>query len=198
MRFPDKAKYLLIGTALTTMPFLAFSAVSTDTLRQQIRSDKQAFVAERQAKREEFRNQMQSRIEAMKKHFGEVRANRIEQFFGKMAVKMEGAIDRLNKHADNIEAYLDKLSAQGKDVSVFKTKLEDARAKIKKAETALQDAKTKFSSMALSADPKKSFKDVKDMISQVTSNIKDARKALIDIITSVKGLSEKATSTEAQ
>lgn len=203
------AKKLIIGWTLALMPFLAYAATTTNVLRQQIKTERQeikeeaqtkrkALIADTQSRREDFKNKIQLRVDELKKHFGEVRAKRIEQFFDNMVEKMENAVDQLNKSDDRTSRYLDKLSARGKDVGVYEANLDAARLKIVEAQTALENAKTKFSDMALSANPKEKFKEVKNLIQIAVQKIKSAHKSLIEVVRSVKGLSDRAATTTSQ
>ena len=157
-------------------------------LEAEMKTKRDALMQEMKMKRQTFEQEKQQRIDALKKKLGDERAKKIEQFFNNMVKKFEAAIDRLNKLADRIDALLNKAAAAGKDVSAQKTALQAARVKITAVETALGDAKTQFGAMAKSADPKTAFQKVKELVRGVEQKIKDAHSALVNVVSSTKGL----------
>lgn len=171
-----------------------------DALMQEAKQKRDAVMKAAKTKREAFKDEAKQRVETMKKKLGEERAKRIEQFFNQMVKKFENAIDRLNNLADRIESRLKKTEDAGNDVSKPRDLLKVARDKITAVETALSDAKAKFADMAKSENPKAAFEKVKELVKGVAQKVKEAHKALVDVITSIKGLrlGDKATSTESR
>ena len=203
MKLAKISKKLLLGLALSMLPFFTFAATFANqpTVRQvraEIQEKRAEMRAEIKEKRETFQNEAKDRVEAFKKHFGEARAKRIEGFFNNMVRKFGNAIDRLDALADRIKNHLDKLADQGKDTAELNLKLDVAKNKITDAENSLSDAKAKFDAMSLSADHKQSFKDVKILVQSVAKKAKEAHVALVDIINSMKVASDKATTTPTQ
>lgn len=145
--------------------------------------------------RVEFRMHAKERKEALKKHVGEIRAKRIEDFFNHMIERMEAAIDRFEKLGDRIENRLDKIAAEGKNVAEQRTLLEKARVSITVAQTSLDEAKIQFSKMASSTAPREEFAKVKNVIQNVHAKIKEAHAALVDVINSIKRGRLDVTST---
>src|SRR3989344_6817228 len=166
-------------------------------IQQEAKQNREVLMQEFKAKRETFKTDAQKRVDALKKKEGEERAKRIEQFFNQMVRKFENAIDRLNNLADRIESRLTKTEAAGNDVSKQRDLLKAARDKISAVETALSDAKAQFAAMAKSENPKVAFEKVKELVRGVAQKVKDADKALVDVVTAVKGLrlGRGATST---
>src|SRR3990167_363567 len=166
-------------------------------LQQEAKQKREALMQEIRARRENFKAEAQKRIDALKKKVGEERAKRIDQFFNQMVKKFENAIDRLNNLADRIESRLNKTEATGNDVSKQWDLLKAARDKIVTVEAALGDSKAQFEAMALSENPRSAFQQVKELIRGVADKIKDAHKALVDVVKSIKGLrlGSEATST---
>ena len=213
-----KVKIALITGALAVavFPLLALGETITPTnarkaltqelrqkqqaLQQEAKQKRNALAQEAKTKREAFKDEAKQRIEAMKKKVGEERAKRIDQFFNQMVKKFENAIDRLNSLADRIESRLNKSEDAGNDVSKIRDQLKSARDKISAAETALSDAKAKFKEMANSQNPKEAFKQVKILVQGVAQKMKDAHRALVDVVNSIKGLrlGDKATSTSSR
>jgi hypothetical protein len=138
-------------------------------------------------KREIFKDAKQSRMDAFKERLGELKAGRIEAFFAQMVRRMEAAIDRLEKLADRMATRLDKFEDSGKDVADFRIGLDMARDLLVAAETSLDEAKEAFNDMSLSENYKTAFQEVKRLVRDVAAKIKDAHKALVDVINSIKG-----------
>lgn len=202
MKSMNIRKTLIMGIALSALPFLV-SAAEISSPKKDAKQEVRAEVKERQediraeitAKKESFLETKEERILALKKHFGEVRAKKIEEFFNHMVGKFESAITRLDSIALRLQKYLDRLSGEGKDVVSLKIKLDDAKSMIMTAETGLEEAKLKFGAMATGTDPKKDFKDVKSLFGEVAKKVKAAHAGLVDVINSIKGSSDTGTST---
>lgn len=208
-------KKLFVAGALIALPFFALGETSAtpnarkalnqelqqkqQVLQQEAKQKREVLMRETKAKRETFKDEALKRVEALKKKVGEERAKRIDQFFNQMVKKFENAIDRLNGLADRIESRLNKSETAGNDVSKIREQLKSARDKISAAQTALNDAKTKFKEMANSQNPKEAFKQVKVLVQGVAQKVKDAHRALVDVVNSIKGLrlGDKATSTSS-
>ena len=161
-----------------------------NVLRTEITTERKAFHQAVEDKRKTFRGETNIRREAFQKKVGEIRAERIEDFFAQMAGKIEAAIDRLDQLADRIDSRLDKLADAGKDVTAQAAALAKAREAIAVAEDALNKAKSEFGKMALSEDPKAAFKNVRVLVNDVAQKVRDAHQALVKIINSIKGLSD--------
>lgn len=171
-----------------------------DALLQEAKQKREILKEEAKTKREAFKEEAKQRVEAMRKKLGDGRAKRVEQFFNNMVRKFENAIDRLNNLADRIDSRLKKTEDAGNDVAKQRDLLKVARDKITAVETALSDAKAKFAEMAKSENPKEAFKKVKELARGVAEKVKEAHRALVEVVTSLKGLrvGDKATSTESR
>jgi hypothetical protein len=134
--------------------------------------------------------QTQNRINVAQK-----RANTIRLYFNNMVRKIQAAINRESKLADRIESRLNKFEAAGKDVSALKIKLADARVTIKDAQKYLDDAKAQMETVLKSDNVKQAFQDVKTLIKNATEKVKLTHQKLIDIVNSMKGMSETACKT---
>lgn len=170
-----------------------------DALKERTTAAKQEFEVKRTAARgqaqaevkklrEDFKGKTEARKAEMKKKFGEVRSQRIEQFFAKMTEKFENAIDRLNSMAEKIQARIDAAVANGKDMTKAKADLAVAQTKIDEAEKGLADAKTKYAELGASTDAKKKFAEVKTLVQGVEQKVKDAHAALVRAIANMKGM----------
>lgn len=157
--------------------------------REDIKKERTEVKEQIKEKREAFRDEAKERVEALKKKISEERAKRIEAFFSTMVRKFEAAISRLRDLGDRIDSRLDKFEDAGKDVVALRASLDKARVVIDDAESALDRAKEEFNSFATSDNPQEYFKKVKEVASSVAQKVKDAHKALVDVINSIKGVS---------
>jgi len=204
---------LVIGGAIALAPFFSFAETHAEMRqsiqeerrnlqqniqiqRQELRGKRAELRDEIAKKREAFREEAQKRRDELKKKLGEVKAKRIEQFFTNMGEKFEKAIDRLGSLADRIEDRLNKAETNGKDVAALKAMLVKAREKITAAETALTDAKAKYAeATASNQDFKVAFRKVHELAKGVTSKMREAHGALVDVINSTKGLGTERPAT---
>ena len=145
--------------------------------------------------REDFKTKAEARKVEMKKKFGEMRSQRIEQFFSKMTEKFESAIDRLDRMAEKIQARIDAASANGRDMTNAKADLAIAQTKIDEAEKILVDAKAKYAELGASMDVKKKFAEVKTLVQGVEQEIKNAHGALVRVIANMKGMGTTTATT---
>ena len=114
----------------------------------------------------------------------------------KMQHRLERLIKTQKRLADRIGKRLDKAAANGKDVTALRAKLNDARVLIAQAETELKNATQKIKDLIASGvDPKDILKQAKELNQKVLKAIRAAHEALVDIITSTKGLGGKPTPT---
>jgi len=159
-----------------------------EAFRNEVMEKREALRAELKNRREQFRNEAQKRIDELKKKLGEKRGERIEAFFQKMVEKFEHAIERFKKYADRIAERLDKAESNGKDVAELRVKLSAANDKILEAEMALEDSKAKYAEAVKDPDFKASFAKVREVVHGVLVKVKEAHRALVDVVKSIKGL----------
>lgn len=159
-----------------------------EALRKEMEVKKEALKDEIKKKRESFKDEAKKRREELKKKLGEEKAKRIEAFFQKMVEKFENAVDRLDKLADRISSWLDKAEDNGKDVVALREKLAAAKTKITDVEKALDEAKVKYAEAVKEPDFKVAFKKVKEIVKGVSEKVKQAHRALVDVVNSIKGL----------
>lgn len=170
-----------------------------DVLKQELQQKREAFHEETrvkrdtlhgeiQQKREAFRQEAAARREELKKKLGEKRAENIERFFNKMVEKFAAVIDKLENFADRIGERLDKAAETGRDVASLDEKLESARGKIGEVKTALEDAKVKYAEAVKDPDFRVSFKKVREVVHGVKEKVKEAHRALVEVVSSIKGL----------
>lgn len=161
-----------------------------EAVRVEIKEKREDFRETVKEKRETFKEEAKERVEALKQKVSEEKAKRIEAFFGTMVRKFEAAISRLRMLADRIDSRLDKFEDEGKDVSSLRISLDSARAVIEDTENALDMAKEEFNALVQNEAPQEYFSKVKEVIAGVSQKVRDAHKALVDVINSTKGASQ--------
>jgi len=142
-----------------------------------------------QQKRDDFKQKETARREELKKQLGEQRAANIERFFQRMSANFESAADRLGGLADRLETYLSRLADEGKDISVLQDNLEQARVKVAVAKQSLENSKNDYAKAVESDDFKTAFQNVRSSVEGVKIKMREARQALVDVISSIKGVS---------
>src|SRR3989344_5423080 len=171
-------------------------AEKRDMLKTEVVEKRDALKTEVMQKREvlklEIKNLPKERVKVLKEKVSEERAQKIEAFFGSMVRKFEAAISRLRILADRIDSRLDKLEDKGRDITTLRAALDDARNTIETAEDALDKAKEEFTTFASAENPKEYFEKVKLVVQDVASKVKISHKALVDVINSVKGISDNS------
>lgn len=168
------------------------------TRLREFQAKREALRQELEEKRAQFRDEREKRVEELKKKVGEKRAERIEQFFKKMLEKFDAAIERLKRFADRIEERINRAEANGKDVTEARAKLLTARERIADAEKALEDAKAQYTEAAKDPDFKAAFKKVREIVHGVVVKLKEAHRALVEVITTLKGIGGGEGATEEE
>jgi len=167
-----------------------------EVFHEQVKEKRDVLHNELKEKREKFMAEMKERKEGLKKKLGEKRAERVEQFFQQMVEKFKNAIERFKNFTDRIAERLNKAEENGKDISELRAKLALANEKILEAEKALEDAKTKYSEAVKEPDFKVAFQRVKEIVRGVTEKVKAAHRALVEVVSSLKGLGRGAADQE--
>lgn len=168
-------------------------------MRDELKAKREVMMEQVKMMRQKFQDDTKARREALRNQFGDQRTERIEAFFNKMIGKFQAAIDRLKNLADRISARIDKAAANGKDVTRLRDQLSQAKDKISDAEKALEDAKAKYTEATQEKDFKIAFNKVREVVQGVTEKVKDAHRALVEVVNSIKGLgngSGHATTTK--
>lgn len=153
-----------------------------ETNRQELKSNLEVRGADLRLKLEQERNK--NRLE------------RLTKFWEKAAGRLKNLIGLETKMADKIEARLKKFEDAGKDVGTQRTMLADARVKIAAAQTALDDAITELKKMKEDGKPiAEVLVQARELHKGVVAKIRDAHRALVDVIVSTRGMSVTPTPT---
>lgn len=164
---------------------------------EDLKAKRQAMGAEIRKQREDFMAAAKARRDALKKQLGIERAQRIESFFNQMVGKFEDAIDRLNGVADKIDTRLASSTANASDIAPLRDKLAAARVKITDAQSALTDAKGKYAEAVKNPDFKIAFQQVRTLIAGVAQKVKDAHRALVEVIAAIKAVGARGNNPPA-
>lgn len=175
------------------------NATTTPMMRrdilEQVREKRDQIREEAKTKRDALRDEVKQKREEIKLKVVKEIAERVRKQFDQMIKRFDAAIDRLGKLADRIASRLDKAAENGKDVTLLRAKLDGARVKIAEAQITLDAAVQKFESMLGVDNPREAFKEVQAMMNTVKDKIKAAHAALVDVINSLKGIGNTATTT---
>lgn len=172
-----------------------------EAFRTELKEKREVVKQELKDKREKFKEEEKTRKEELKKKLGEKRGENIEKFFNQMVGKFEETVKQLKDFSDRITSRLNKAEENGRDVAELRRKLVEAGDKIAAVEKALEDAKVRYAEAIKDPDFKVAFKKVREIVESVKEKAKEAHRALVDVISSTKGLGEgerKATTTPAQ
>ena len=134
---------------------------------------KQEAAQERQSAR-------QSRLDARRKV-------RIEAYFTKMIRRLNAAVERLETLSLRIESRIQKFEEREVDVDTAKNLLLEATNKILVSKLAIGDALDSLPGFLDSGTPKDAFINVRELVRNTVTKIKDAHQALVQVIVELKG-----------
>lgn len=130
------------------------------------------------------------RRQEAKQRLAEKRKQLIRAFFGRMAKRLEAALERQKKLGERIQARIEKARANGKDVTQAQAALDRARIVWQEAKDALESAKSRLEGVLSAEDPKTAFEEVKDLVAAARDKIKAVHAAFVDVITALKGIGQ--------
>ena len=142
---------------------------------------------------DEQREKMEERREEMMERMVERRGEMMERMASHMITKMRAAVVRLTKLADRLDSRIAKLKAQGvstataeANIAIARTKIAEASATITLGEGSIASAVLSIDSAATGTAMSTAGKGVRDALEKARAAIKEAHKALVLAITSVK------------
>lgn len=146
---------------------------------------------------QERRAEIEQRWEERKVRLTDARKERIRTHIQKMVEHVKAVIARLASLADKVEVRITKLADEGIDVSVARGLLTTARTKIADAEAAFDRAKAVLEAGVNAENPGKAFEEARVIFAEVKTALREAHKALVDAIVSVKGRSTGSDSSDS-
>lgn len=163
-------------------------------LEQQREEQKQRLEQEREAQKQRLEQQR----EAQKQRLEQEREDRITSFWKKTGERLQKLISREGSVYKKIDERLKKLEEAGKNTAAQRALLVIADTKIKAAQTALTTAIGDAELAKLIADNKPMSEitaRIRVLHKGVLAAIRDAHKALVDVIVSTRGMSTTPTPT---
>jgi predicted nucleic acid-binding Zn-ribbon protein len=151
------------------------------TVKMPVRANIHDVVA---SKSQEFKQKVQD----VRNRLTEKRKAQLKSWWTKAAKRLTAIATRMQKIADKIATRLDTLAASGKDVSVQRTQLAAARVKIDGAIQSVAAGNAQIESILQTSSSSMAFKQVHDMQSGVIVKIRDAHRALVELLASLRNV----------
>jgi exonuclease VII small subunit len=139
-----------------------------------------------QDRAEELREDREEKRDVRRAELSEKRKDRIRAYMERMLKRFRAAIARLSKLADRIESRIVKLEERDLDLSDAKTLLAEGRVEIVNAETGLASVMPALEEALAGNEPKEAFQKVREILSAVKQDIKDAHAKLVEAIRAIK------------
>lgn len=158
-----------------------------DTLKAQLEAQKVRLKEVRKNIEEKVKNKK----EEVKKKLETGKAEKVRKQAEKIINRYDAATNRLDNIAARVGARLDKFEQAGKDVSKNKSALNSAKTKIEEARAKFAEMKTGLESVYSSETPKTELDNSKTKIEELKTVLFEAQSALVDVINSIKGESNK-------
>ncbi|MDP3764148.1 MAG: hypothetical protein Q8Q95_00840 [bacterium] len=178
-----KIAYILVVSGL--MFSLAGLALAQDSMQGSVQKERL------QEKRKEIETKVGEKKTEVRKRLETARAGLVRMYVNRMSARYDAAINRLDNLAQRIGTRLEKVSADGKDIKAYTKALTEAKTKIETAKTKLAETKTALNMVSDSELPKTDFESARTKLSETKDAIKDAHTALVDVVNSIKGSSNK-------
>lgn len=119
-----------------------------------------------------------------------IRKERIRNYFAHMVTRLEALVERLEKLATRIEQRIAKIKANNEDVDTTSAEkdLSEAKTKIASAKTELSNLKTEMENTLEATDYKEAFKKVRESLSKIKKDLREAHRLMVHSIGEIKGL----------
>ncbi len=176
----------------SVMPALAkegsgMSRASFKEVRQERQDQREMNGIKNQANRDALRTTLDAKRAQQSK-------DRVSKFWSKSSAQLQKLIDRETKMSAKIAERLAKFKAAGKNTSSQEALLATANASIATAQTALTNARVTIQAMiTANASPADITAKTRELHKDVTTKIRAAHKALVDVIVATRGMSATAT-----
>lgn len=145
--------------------------------------------------REELKERREGFREEVKERLSNIRKERINNWVRRMQKRLGGLIERQYKLADKISDKIERAAAAGKDVARPRALLAEARAKIDVAKRALADMTGQVESILADNPPREAFAKIHELQKSVFDKIREAHRALVAVLTALKGIGGSVTPT---
>jgi len=142
---------------------------------------------------EEKRAEIQQKQEDRKQQHAEKRMERIRAYFERVTKRLGAALERFTILGDRLNSRFEKLEGRGVNTDNSRAHLEVAREKITHAESILLNSKNEMEGLLSGELTKETFSNVKKLIKDVITGIKDTHRSLINAIKEVKAAAQLRT-----
>src|SRR3989338_2044496 len=170
---------------VSVTPSVTVSPTVSPTRKEERKMEQEERMVERKAQQVE---RMEKKIEKLE----ERRKENIRRHFRKMRHRFEVLVKRLYNFSNPISRRLDRMAGAGINVATPQAKLAAVREEIAKLKTDLNSASSTVDAILHdTANPKEAFEEVRGHVKSFMDRVKKIHRMLIDIIVSLKGMSEK-------
>lgn len=160
-----------------------------EEFRANVEARKATIRAEFDERLQGVRGQIAAKWANRKVQLEETRKERIQNIVDRVEGRFQATINRLSALAEKIQNRIDKWTELGVDTSGSQALLDSTELKIADAEAALDAAGATFDAIAGSDNPGQTFEEARVLLEEVKNAIRDAHKALVETVKSLKGLS---------
>jgi len=157
---------------------------ASTTARERLRERKEQAREKIKEQKEKHEEKRDARMEKRR----QLRDARINAYTERMVHRFDVAIDRLSKIADRIDSRIEKFTERGADTTEAQNAIASAQTKITAAKQETDTIKTDIDEALSSDDPKGAFKEVRTIVSDAVTTIKDIHATLIEAVKSLQGI----------
>ena len=158
--------------------------------RVQLEAKIEAKVAERERKKEMVRERIEEHKASAAARLAVKKQERIRVYFGRLVLRLQSTVDRLNVLVNRIESRILKINegAEGANTSSITVQLDEARLLLDQADAEILAAQDNLETMLASDDPKAAFEAIRDSIKNIKDLLKDVHSILVHTIGDIRGL----------
>lgn len=139
-----------------------------------------------ETQRDEIRVKIEERREAVRARFTEEFKQRAQALVDRLEKRLAHAVEVLNDIAVRLEERIAKLEAGGHTMTEAGASLSAALGKIAEAQRAVNGISVAVDAALQSGEPKVKFKDIREAVRAAEGAIKEARRALHDVIQKIR------------
>lgn len=177
-----------VGLAVVTPTFVSAAEDRADRMEErqaklsERKADREAKLSERKEKLEEKRLAREKKFSDKKIKLEEKRKERVEKLGEKTSTVLAKLADKVEKSAERVRAAIKKAEERGKDASKAEDFLKIGDAKLKEATDAIEKLEASIEDLI---DGEFTHKEFRDLITPIREDIREAKKAYSDALSSV-------------
>lgn len=187
----NKVFLAILALSLSLSPALVLAETASNTPGYRLIKPLQNIREEYKEKREELKDDLKnaSSSEDRKNTVDTIRLERIRTFVLQMQRRLEAALARSQKFVDRLTAFLAEREQNGQDVSKIKVKVDEASALIASSTIKINDIPAKVeTALTASSTPKEIFLNIKNIIGEGVTAIKNAHQKIVEVVNLLKTL----------